>query len=170
MLFVVFCLTVRHSVWAARCPSAMVEQPIPDRSVWQAWPVLPGLAGYEVVDLSPERDLGLTSWRPHAMTNARLAGRGVCSERGASVASWFGQYFTASSGDDWTIRLRQAPSSGVVVVTGERSRPSAESIEPKPVVAFRIARDGVVERLLRVWALPLIVLGLFVAELRRSGT
>jgi len=148
----------------------MVEQPVPDRSRWQTWPALPDLAGYEVVDLNPRHDLGLTSWRPHAMTEARLAGHGVCSERGASVQAWFGQYFTAVSGDDWTIRLRQAPNDGVVVVTGERTRPGDESIEPKPIVAFRVERDGLVERLVRVCALPLIVLGLFVAWLRRSGS
>jgi hypothetical protein len=95
---------------------------MPARSLWQSWPVLPGLAGYSVIDLDPYWDPGLTSSRPHAMSDARLAGHGVCAERGASVQSWFGQYFTATSGDDWTIRLRQEPKSGLVVVTGEPTR------------------------------------------------
>lgn len=140
-------LGIQHSFWAARCTSAMVEQPMPARWLCQSWPVLPGLAGYSVIDLDPYGDPGLISWRPHAMGDARLAGHGVCAERGASVQSWFGQYFTATSGDDWTIRLRQEPTSGLVVVAGEPTRPGAERIEPEPIVAFRVERDGVLSLL-----------------------
>jgi hypothetical protein len=153
-------LGIRHSFWAARCTSAMVEQPMPVRSLWQSWPVLPGLAGYSVVDLDAPWDPGMTSWRPHAMRDARLAGHGVCAERGASVQSWFGQYFTATSGDDWKIRLRREPERGVIVVTGEPTRPGAERIEPQPIVAFRVERDGFLYLLARILGVPALVLAL----------
>lgn len=145
----------------------MVEQPIPARSLWQSWPVLSGLAGYSVVDLDPPWDPGLTSWRPHAMRDARLAGHGVCAERGASVQSWFGQYFTATSGDDWTIRLRQEPKSGLIVVTGEPTRPGAERVELEPIVAFRVERDGAVYLLARVLGVPALAVALLTGWLWR---
>jgi hypothetical protein len=141
---------------------------MPARSIWQSWPVLPGLAGYSVVDLDPYRDPGLTSWRPHAMGDARLAGHGVCAERGASVQSWFGQYFTATSGNDWTIRLRQEPKSGLVVATVEPTRLGAERVEPQPIVAFRVERDGPVYLVARILALPALVLALLTGWLWRA--
>lgn len=161
-------LGVRHSFWAARCTTAMVEQPMPDASSWQSWPVLSGLAGYVVVDLDPYDDPGLTSGRPHAMGDARLAGHGVCAERGASVQSWFGQYFTATSGDDWTIRFRQEPQSGLVLVTGERTRPSSEPEAPTPIVAFLIEHDGALTLFARLAGAPALVLALFIWWLRQA--
>lgn len=165
VLIVSFFVAVRHSVWAAHCRIAMVEQAMPARLEWQSWRLLSGLAGFEVVDLETYRDWGLTSWRPHAMGDARLVGHGVCAERGASVQSWFGQYFTATTGDDWTIRVREEPKGGVFLVTGERTRPGAELVEPSPIVAFRVERDGLAHLLMRVLGLPVIVLALFVAWL-----
>lgn len=165
-------LGVRHSLRAARCTIAMVERPMPARSAWQSWPTLPDLAGYSVVDLDPAWDPGLTSWRPHAMRDARLEGHGVCAERGASVQSWFGQYFTATSGDDWTIRLHREPKNGLIVVTGEPTRPGAERVEPEPVVAFEVERDGAVYFAVRVLAVPTFFLMLLVGWVwrgRRSG-
>jgi hypothetical protein len=94
------------------------------------------------------------------MRDARLAGHGVCAERGASVQSWFGQYFTATSGDDWKIRLRREPERGVIVVTGEPTRPGAERIEPQPIVAFRVERDGFLYLLARILGVPALVLAL----------
>jgi hypothetical protein len=141
----------------------MVEQEMPEASSWRTWPVLPGLAGYEVVDLAPYQDSGCTSSRPHPMVDARLAGHGVCAERGASLQSWMGQYFVATSGDDWTLRLREDPRSHTVLVTGERTRPSEEHIEPKPIAAFRVQADGPALLAVRVAAWPLASLvGLFV--------
>lgn len=160
--------SVRYAPWAARCRVSMVEQELPEASAWRRWPVLPDLAGYEVVDLAPYRDPGCTSSRPHPMGDARLAGLGVCAERGASLQSWMGQYFVATSGDDWTLRLREDPRSHTMLVTGERTRPSEELIEPKPVAAFRVEADGPALLALRVAAWPLASLvGLFVWWRRR---
>lgn len=148
----------------------MVEEPLPEPERWRSWPLLPGQAGYEVVDLDPYRDSGLTSWRPHAMGDARLAGHGVCAERGASVQSWFGEFFTATSGNDWAIRLRQEPESGVVLVTAElqRQEPHTEPEPPRPIVAFRVERDGPFLLFWRVVVPPLAVLALLLAA-ARSG-
>jgi hypothetical protein len=120
----------------------MVEQPLPEASAWQVWPVLPDLAGYVVKDLAPYRDLGWTSARPHATGDARLAGLGVCAERGASLQSWLGQDFIPASGNDWTLRLRGDPNSHTMLVTGERTYPSEVRVEPRPIVAFRVEVDG----------------------------
>jgi hypothetical protein len=146
----------------------MNEQDWPAGSSWRTWPILPGMAGYDVVDLDPPVDLGLTSPRPHAMVDAHLVGHGVCAERGASVQPWFGQFFTATSGDDWTIRFREQPGTKLVVVTGERTRPEADPVPPRPIVAFRIERDGAWRLLLRVAVPPLAVAALLVSLLRRS--
>lgn len=150
--------SVRHAVWAAGCRVGMVEQPIPEPTDWQAWPILSGLAGYSVVDLSPYRDLGWTSPRPHPSGDARLVGIGVCAERGVSVQSWLGQDFIPVSGDDWTLRLREEPRTGTVLVTGERTRPGEEQIEPRPIVAFRREPDGSMWLVTRVIAWPLATL------------
>jgi hypothetical protein len=162
-LLVALVLALRHSLWAARCTKAMVSEPLPAVPTWRSWPVLPGLAGYEVVDLEPYRDSGLTSWRPHAMGDARLAGQGVCAERAASLDSWFGQTFTATTGDDWTIRLRAQPRGNRLIVTGERTRPDGENIEPKPILAFHVEDDGIPQLLLRVLGAPLLVLVMIIA-------
>jgi hypothetical protein len=160
-------LALRHSRWAAGCRTAMIEQPLPEPARWRTWPLLPGLAGYEVIDLEPYRDWGLTSPRPEPMGDARLAGRGVCAERGASLESWFGQYFTAVTGDDWTIRLRQEPGTGIVLVTGERRAASEDPIPPQPIVAFRVERDDPLRFIGRVVLPPLVILGLLVGAWRR---
>jgi len=83
------------------------------------------------------------------------------------VQSWFGQYFTAVTGDDWTIRLRQEPASGVVLVTGERRELGSEPIPPVPIVAFRVERDGPLRSFWRVVALPLLTLALLIGMFRR---
>jgi hypothetical protein len=164
-----FPFAIEHSFRAAGCPSAMTEQPMPVASQWKRWPLLPGLGGYEVVDLDPPRDGGLTSWRPHATNDARLTGHGVCPERGASLQAWFGQFFVATSGDDWTIRFREDPETEVVVVTAERRVRDIEAIEPRPLVAFRVERDGTASLFARVLGPPLFVLALLTIAIMRWG-
>jgi hypothetical protein len=154
VLLLVFAASIRHALWAASCRIGMAEQPIPETTRWRTWPVLPGLAGYMVVDLAPYRDLGWTSPRPHPPGDARLAGLGVCAERGASVQSWLGQDFVAMSGDDWTLRLREEPATHTVLATGERTRPGEERIDPRPLAAFRREADGPALLLARVFAWP----------------
>src|SRR5689334_950355 len=59
----------------------------------RAWPRLEGLAGYEVVDLAPIHDQNCgTSPRPVGLGKPRLAGRGVCPERGLPLEGWFDRY------------------------------------------------------------------------------
>ena len=155
ILVLAFAACIRHARWAASCRVGMVEQPIPNKSRWQGWPVLPGLAGYTVVDLEPYADSGCTSSRPHPTGDARLAGFGVCAERGVSLQSWLGQDFIPTSGDDWTLRVREEPQTHTLLVTGERTRPGEERIEPRPIVAFRRAADGLLLLTSRVVAWPI---------------
>ena len=166
-LFVVLVLalaaSVRHALWAAGCRVGTVEQPIPNKSRWQGWPVLPELAGYTVVDLEPYPDSGCTSSRPHPTGDARLSGFGVCAERGVSVQRWLGQDFIPTSGDDWTLRVREEPQTHTLLVTGERTRPSEERIEPRPIVAFRREADGLLLLTARIVAWPLASLVALVA-------
>ena len=153
----------RHAFWAASCRVGMVEQPIPDAERWQGWPVLPEMAGYTVVDLEPYPDSGCTSPRPHPTGDARLAGFGVCAERGVSLQSWLGQDFIPISGDDWTLRVREEPQTHTLLVTGERTRPGEERVEPRPIVAFRREADGLLLLTARVVAWPLASLFALVA-------
>jgi hypothetical protein len=148
----------------------MLEQALPQDRSWRKWPVLPDLSGYDVVDLAPYGDLGWTSPRPHPMGDARLAGHGVCAERGVSVQSWMGQDFVARTGDDWTLRLRVEPESRTILVTGERRRPSEEQIEPKPIVAFRLEADGPALLAARIAAWPCMSLLALVLWWRRWRT
>ena len=112
-LFVVMVLalaaSVRHALWAAGCRVGTVEQPIPNKSRWQGWPVLPELAGYTVVDLEPYPDSGCTSSRPHPTGDARLSGL-VCAR---SVA------FRCNVGSDRT-SSRQAATTGPFVFAKNR--------------------------------------------------
>lgn len=129
---------------------------------WRTWPLLPGLAGYEVRDLDPYLDLGLTSWRPHDLRDARLFGNGVCAERGLSLKSWFQSPIGAAyMRNESELTLRRAPRRDVMVVAGQME---ARSSDPGPltfVAAFALDRDGPFGYFLRVLAPPLGVFALF---------
>lgn len=163
LLLLNIAVSVRHAVWAASCRVSMVEQPIREGVDWHAWPILSGLGGYSVVDLSPYRDLGWTSARPHPPGDARLTGNGVCAERGVSLQSWLGQEFIPVSADDWTVRLREEPRTGTALVTGERTRPGEDRIAPRPIVAFRREPDPWMWLVVRIVAWPLASLIALVA-------
>ena len=151
---------VSRSLAASRCPLSMDEAAEP--AGWRAWPLLPGLAGYEVRDLDPYLDLGITSWRPHALGDARLFGNGVCAERGLSLKSWFRSPIGAAyMRNERELTLRRAPQAEIVVVGGQMNAESSDSGPLTFVAAFAPDRDGPLRFFLRVLAPPLGAFALF---------
>jgi hypothetical protein len=146
---------------AARCPLSLAE--VAEPPGWRTWPLVSGLAGYQVRDLDPYFDLGWTSPRPHALGDARLFGNGVCAERGLSLSSWFlspiGADYMRNEGE---LTLRRAPNSQVVVVAGQMEAGSANAGPLTFIAAFVPDRDGPFGFFLRVLAPPLAVLALLV--------
>ena len=150
---------ISHALAASHCRLSLDEAAEP--AGWRAWPLLPGLAGFQVRDLDPYVDLGMTSWRPHGLRDARLFGNGVCAERGLSLTSWFqspiGAAYVRSERE---LTLRRAATSELVVVAGQME---AGSTDPGPltfVAAFVPGRDGPFRFFLRVLAPPLVAIAL----------
>ena len=158
-------VVVSRALAASRCRLRLDEAAEPVG--WRAWPLLPGLAGYEVRDLDPYVDLGLTSWRPHALGDARLFGNGVCVERGVSLESWFESSLGAAyMRNERELTLRRAANNELVVVAGQIE---AASSDPGPltfVAAFAPHRDGPFRFFLRVFTAPLVVIALLVRVAR----
>jgi hypothetical protein len=147
-VLIAIALLLSSSARVVRCDAALGE--LPEPSGWRSWPVVPGLAGYTVVDLEPYRYPGYTSWRPHGLTKPRLTGRGVCPERGASLDSWFGLYDSYRRLPE-ELRVRRSPTSDVLAVTGQVDLYMDHPLGDETfVVAFRPIRDAWLTR-----ALPL---------------
>jgi hypothetical protein len=150
---------IYRALAASRCPLSLAEEAEPPG--WRAWPLLPGLSGYQVRDLDPDIDFGWTSWRPRGLNDARLFGNGVCAERGVSLSRWF-SISTAYMRSEDELSLRRAPTSQVIVVAGQME---AASSDPGPltfVAAFTPDRDGPFRFLLRVIAPTAALLALLV--------
>ncbi len=152
-------LVVSHALAASRCRRSLDEADEPVG--WRAWPLLPGLTGYQVRDLDPYLDLGLTSGRPHALRDARLFGNGVCAERGLSLKSWFlSPIGAAYMRNERELTLRRAPKGALVVVAGQMEAASSDAGPLTFVAAFTPGRDGLMHFLLRVLTLPVAALAL----------
>jgi hypothetical protein len=123
------------------CADALEE--LPEPVGWQSWPVVPELAGYHVVDLTPYQDPGCTSPRPHALVTPRFVAPGMCDERGADVKSWFVNWDSYRRSQE-ELAVHARPGTDVFVVAGVMDRWERHPDRPEYfVVAFRPTRDGV---------------------------